>query len=216
MSRSCLCHFVPWLGSIGLMASWAGPTQAQFADSYSPSPSSSSARMSSSSFSGAGSYFGGSSTYVPFGGAMGGFVPYSSGLGGGLGVMPGMRDSGVQMPPGGLRMLGSTSSLGVIRSTTMPLSPLGLMNTGGRGRPVMSGDTDPTHAIRRDDGGKGTPAGGELPVPEPAQLARPRHHLAVHVDVRATASSKPMFDTRVFFRDHRDRKDASYLMRKRL
>ena len=77
MSRSCLCRVVPWLGSIGLMALWAGPTQAQDVGSYGPSLSS--ARMSSSSFSGAGSYFGGSSTYVPFGGAMGGFVPYSSG-----------------------------------------------------------------------------------------------------------------------------------------
>lgn len=173
MSRSCLCHFVPWVGSIGLMASWAGPTQAQFADSYSPSPSSSSARMSSSSFSGAGSYFGGSSTYVPFGGAMGGFVPYSSGLGGGLGVMPGMRDSGVQMPPGGMRMLGSTSSLGVIRSTTMPLSPLGLMNTGGRGRPVMSGDM-----IRRTPSGgtmgvKGRPPVGSYPFRSPPSLLGP-------------------------------------------
>ena len=67
MSRSCLCRVVPWLGSIGLMALWAGPTQAQDVGSYGPSLSS--ARMSSSSFSGAGSYFGGSSTYVPFGGA---------------------------------------------------------------------------------------------------------------------------------------------------
>ena len=86
MSRSCLCRVVPWLGSIGLMALGAGPTQAQDVGSYGPSLSS--ARMSSSSFSGAGSYFGGSSTYVPFGGAMGGFVPYSSGPGGGLGVQP--------------------------------------------------------------------------------------------------------------------------------
>ena len=148
MSRSCLCRVVPWIGSIGLMAFlWAGPTQAQDVGSYGPSLSS--ARMSSSSFSGAGSYFGGSSTYVPFGGAMGGFVPYSSGPGGGLGVQPGMRDPGLQMQPGGMRMLGSTSSLGLIGSTTTPLAPLGIMNPGGMGRAGMSGTL-----IRR------TPSGG--------------------------------------------------------
>jgi len=109
MSRSSLCRVVPWLGSIGLMALWAGSAQAQYVGSYGPSPSS--ARMSSSSFSGAGSYFGGSSTYVPFGGAMGGFVPYSSGPGGGLGVQPGMRDPGLQMQPGGMRVLGQHRAL---------------------------------------------------------------------------------------------------------
>ncbi len=149
MKSSRLCRVVPWLGSIGLMALWAGSAQAQYVSSYGPSPSS--ARMSRSSFSGAGSYFGGSSTYVPFGGAMGGFVPYSSGPGGGLGVQPGIRDSGLQLPPGGMRVLGATSSLGLIRSTTTPLAPLGIMNSGGMGRAGMSGTL-----IRR------TPLGGRM------------------------------------------------------
>ena len=91
------------------MALWAVSAQAQYVGSYSPSLSS--AGMSSSSFSGAGSYFGGSSTYVPFSGAMGGFVPYSSGPGGGLGVQPGIRDPGLQLPPGGMRMLGQRRAL---------------------------------------------------------------------------------------------------------
>lgn len=149
MKSSRLCRVVPWLGSIGLMALWAGSAQAQYVGSYSPSPSS--ARMSSSGFSGAGSYFGGSSTYMPFGGAMGGFVPYSSGPGGGLGVQPGMRDSGLQLPSGGMRMLGATPSLGLIRSTTTLLAPLGIMNPGGKGRAGMSGAM-----IRR------TPSGGRM------------------------------------------------------
>jgi hypothetical protein len=149
MRRSCLSRVVPWLGSIGLMAVWAGPARAQYSGSSGPSPSS--ARMSSSSFSGAGSYFGGGSSYVPFGGAMGGFIPYSAGPGGGLGVQPGMRDSGLQMQPGGMRILGSTPSLGLIRSTTTPLAPLGISNPGGMGRSGMSGDL-----IRR------TPSGGRM------------------------------------------------------
>jgi|GEM_PF-1256691 len=149
MSRSCLCRVVPWLGSIGLMALWADRTHAQYADSSSPSLSS--ARMSSSSFSAAGSYFGGSSTYVPFSGAMGGFIPYSSGPGGGLGVQPGMRDPGLPMLTGGMRMLGSTPNLGLIGSTTTPLAPLGIMNRAGMGRSGMSGAL-----IRR------TPSGGRM------------------------------------------------------
>ena len=149
MSRSCLCRVVPWLGSIGLMAMWADRTEAQYADSYSPGQSS--ARLSSSSFAGAGSYFGGSSTYVPFSGAMGGFIPYSSGPGGGLGVQPGMRGPGLQMQTGGMRMLGSTPSLGLIGSTTTPLAPLGIVNPGGMGRAGMSGAL-----IRR------TPSGGRM------------------------------------------------------
>ena len=137
MSRSCFFRAVPWLGSIGLMALWGGSAQAQYAGSYGPSPSS--AWTSSPSFSAAGSYFGGSSTYVPFSAAMGGFVPYSSGPGGGLGVQPGMRDSALQLPPGGMRMIGPIQSLALIRSTTTPLAPLGITNSGGMGGAGISG-----------------------------------------------------------------------------
>src|SRR3974377_940401 len=120
MTRSGLCRVVA-LGSIGLLALWAGSSPAQ--DVGASGPSLGSARMSSSGFSGFVSYLGGSSTYVPFGGAMGGFIPYSSGPGGGLGVQPGMRDPGLQLQPGGMRMLGSTSNLGLIGSTTTPPAP---------------------------------------------------------------------------------------------
>jgi len=157
MKSSRLCRVVPWLGSIGLMALWAGSAQAQYVGSYGPSPSS--ARMSSSSFSGAGSYFGGSSTYVPFGGAMGGFVPYSSGPGGGLGVQPGMRDPGLPVQTGGMRMLGSTPNLGLIGGTTTPLAPLGIMNRAGMGNSGMSGAL-----IRRPPSGGGMEPMRRAPV----------------------------------------------------
>jgi hypothetical protein len=173
MSRSSLSRIVPWLGSIGLMALWAGAAQAQYSGSSGPSMSSST--MPNYNFSGAGSYFGGSSTYVPFGGAMGGFIPYSSGPGGGLGVQPGMRDSGLQMPPGGMRMLGSTPSLGLIRSTTTPLTPLGIMNPGasGMGRSGITGDL-----IRRTPsggtmGGMARPPVGSYPFRVPPSLLGP-------------------------------------------
>jgi hypothetical protein len=124
MSRFCLCRVAPWLSSIGLLAFWADRTQAQYADS---------------SFSSAGSYFGGSSTYVPFSGAMGGFIPYSSGPGGGLGVQPGMRVPAPPVQTGGMQMLGSTPNLGRISGTTTPLAPLGIMNRPGMGGSGMSG-----------------------------------------------------------------------------
>ncbi|MGZ3355046.1 MAG: hypothetical protein ACXVBO_09355, partial [Isosphaeraceae bacterium] len=70
---------------------------------------------------------------------------------------------------------------------------------------------DTTHAIGRRDGSNETCPSGELSFPDPAQLARPRHPLAGHVDVRPTAPSTPMYDTRAFCRDRLGRNDASYL-----
>ncbi len=157
MSRSRVWRVVPWLGSIGLLAFWADRTHAQYADSYGPSLSS--ARLSSSSFSGVGSYFGGGSSYVPFSGAMGGFIPYSSGPGGGLGVQPGMRDPGLSIQTGGMRMLGSTPSLGLIGGTTAPLAPLGIMNRAGMGGSGTSGAL-----IRRPPAGGGREPMRRAPV----------------------------------------------------
>ncbi len=173
MSRPCLCRVVPWIGSIGLMALWAAPTQAQDVGSYGPSLSS--ARMSSSSFSGAGSYFGGSSTYVPFGGAMGGFLPYSPGSGGGLGVQPGMRDSGMQMPPGGMSMLGARPTLGLIRSATTPLAPIGLGGMGSRsfGRMESMGGLIRRSPTGGSMGGMARPPVGSYPFRQPPSLLGP-------------------------------------------
>ncbi len=136
MSRSRLYRVVPWLGSIGFLVICADRAPAQSADS---------------SLSSAGSYFGGGFTYVPFSGAMGGFIPYSSGPGGGLGVQTGMRDAVPPPQSGGMRMLGSTRDLGRIGGTTTPLAPLGIMNRPGMGGSGMSGGL-----IRR------TPSGGRM------------------------------------------------------
>jgi hypothetical protein len=63
-------------------------------------------------FSGVGSYFSGSPSYIPFGSTIGGFVPYSPGPGGGLGVQPGMRGTGGQMQASGMGlMLGTRPSI---------------------------------------------------------------------------------------------------------
>ena len=136
MSRDRLCRVAAFLSSIGLLVLCNDRAQAQYADSP---------------FSSAGSYFGGNSTYVPFSSSMGGFIPYSSGPGGGLGVQPGIRNPGPPMPTGGMRMLGSTPNLGLIGGTTTPLAPLGIMSGAGMGRSGTSGAL-----IRR------TPSGGSM------------------------------------------------------
>src|SRR3954447_515331 len=85
-------------------------------------------------FSGVGSYFSGTSAYVPFG-TMGGFVPYSPGPAGGLGVQSGMRSPAAQMRPGGRGLMGPRPSLGLIRGQITPLAPIGArgMGTGAGG-----------------------------------------------------------------------------------
>ena len=47
---------------------------------------------------------------------MSGFIPYSPGPGGGLGVQSQMASSAMQTPPGRMRMPRSRPSLGSIRS----------------------------------------------------------------------------------------------------
>jgi hypothetical protein len=127
VSRSALGM---WVGSIALLAAWADPTHAQPFGSAGSGMSF--GTMSSSSFPGIGSYFSGSPAYIPFGGAMGGFVPYRSGPGGGLGVLPGMRGAGRSMPSGAMGMPGSRPSLGLIRGEITPLAPIGLGIIGSR------------------------------------------------------------------------------------
>ena len=91
MTGSFSKWLLPWLGSIVLVfvcaccEQRAGFRLARFEHELD--------RGSSNGFFGSGSYFGGGSTYLPFGGGMGGFVPYSARPGGGLGVMQGMSES---------------------------------------------------------------------------------------------------------------------------
>jgi len=126
-------------------------------------------------FSGAGSYFGGSSAYVPFGGAMGGFMPYSPAPGGGLGVQPGMRDSGMQLPPGGMSMLEARPTLGLIRGATTPLAPIGFGGMGSRsvGRMESMGGLIQRSPTGGSMGGMARPPVGSYPFRQPPSLLGP-------------------------------------------
>ena len=152
---------------------------------------------------------GNSSTYLPFGG-MGGFVPYTTGPGQGLGVM-----SRTGQPASEHVERANGDAWSNFEPRPDPWKHHAAGSTGGHeqrngaGRDVWYLDT--THAIGRQDGSNETCPGGELSFPDPAQLARPRHPLAGHVDVRPKAPSTPMYDTRAFFRDRLGRNDASYL-----
>ena|SRR5271157_107472 len=173
MRKESLSSITLWLGSIAIIALGASPVQAQ--NSGSSGLSMSSGTMPSYNFSGASSYFGGSSTYVPFGGAMGGFLPYSPGSGGGLGVQPGMRDSGMQMPPGGMSMLGARPTLGLIRSATTPLAPIGLGGMGSRsfGRMESMGGLIRRSPTGGSMGGMARPPVGSYPFRQPPSLLGP-------------------------------------------
>ena len=158
-----------WLVSAVLMLSWAGPTRAQSFGSASSTMGT--GTMPSYSFSGVGSYFSGTSAYVPFS-SMGGFVPYSPGPGGGLGVQPGMRTSGAQMQTGGMGLMGTRPSLGLIRSQVTPLAPISSRGMGGGGMGSMGG------LIRRTPsggsmGGMARPPVGSYPFRQPPSLVGP-------------------------------------------
>ena len=127
-------------------------------------------------FSGFGSYFAGSPSYVPFGGAMGGFIPYSPGPAGGLGVQPGTGGRGELMTPARMGLLlGSRPSLGSVRAEISPLAPIGQEPMGfraGRGTGLMDG------MLRRVPsgrfmGGMARPPVGNYPFRQPPSLLGP-------------------------------------------
>jgi hypothetical protein len=118
---------------------------------------------------------GGGTVYVPYGGA-GGFMPYSPGPAGGLGVQsasalpmgraPSLA-SGAQMSPGGAS--GMTTGLGSVRATLSPLTPI---RAGGSGMGMGGG------LIRRTapNGGMNAlsrPPVGGYPFKQPARLSGP-------------------------------------------
>jgi hypothetical protein len=162
-----------WLVSTGLMLSWPGSTRAQ---SFGTSSSGMGpGTMPSYSLSGVGSYFGGSSAYIPFGGTTGGFVPYSPGPGGGLGVQPRMRNAGAQMQAGGMGLMGPRPSLGLIRGQLTPLAPIGL---GAMGTRAGAGMSSMGGLIRRTPsgasmGGMSRPPVGNYPFRQPPSLLGP-------------------------------------------
>jgi hypothetical protein len=162
-----------WLVSAVLVLSWAGPTRAQSFGSASSGMGP--GTMPGYSFSGVGSYFSGTSAYVPFS-SMGGFVPYSPGPGGGLGVQPGMRGSGAQMQTGGMGLMGPRPSLGLIRGQITPIAPISSRGMGGMGPGAGMGSMG--GLIRRTPsggsmGGMARPPVGSYPFRQPPSLLGP-------------------------------------------
>jgi hypothetical protein len=157
-----------WLLSTGILLSWDSAVRAQsfgFASSETGF-----SRTPSFSYSGVGSYFSGSSAYVPFS-AMGGFVPYSPGPGGGVGVQPGMRSPGSLMQTGAMSPMGMSPSLGAVRSQITPLTPISSRGMG-TGMGSMGG------LIRRmpvggSMGGMARPPVGSYPFRQPPSLLGP-------------------------------------------
>jgi hypothetical protein len=125
--------------------------------------------------SGASSYFGGTTSYLPFGATMGGFLPYNPMPGAGLGVQPGVRGFGMSVQPGGLRMPGSMSAIGQIRSTTTPLAPIGLrqMRSGPLQRMESMGGLIPRSPARGSMGRMVRPPVGSYPFRQPPSLLGP-------------------------------------------
>jgi hypothetical protein len=132
-----------------------------------------SARAQGYSFSGAGTVGGGSSAYLPFGGTMSGFIPYSPGPGGGLGVQPPMANSAMQMPPGGMTMPGTRPSLGSIRSRLTPLTPIGSLDASRGGRMGMTGPIIRGAPAGGGMGGMVRPPVGGYPFRQPPALIGP-------------------------------------------
>jgi hypothetical protein len=170
MAKTSFSAFGLYLGSICVIVSWADSSHAQ---SFGSGLSSSA--LTSYDFSGADSYFRGSPTYVPFSSSMGGFLPYTPGPRGGLGVQSGMRNPGAPMQSGGMGMLGLRPSLDPIRGELTPLAPIHLDSLGfksGGGMGSMRG------LIRRAPsygsmGGMTRPPVGNYPFRQPPSLLGP-------------------------------------------
>jgi hypothetical protein len=173
MSKRSLASAARWLGCIAIVALVAGSARAQYSSSSGPSISS--GTMPRYNFSGVGSNFGGSSSYLPFGGAGSSFLPYSPGPGGGLGVQPGTPDSGMQMPPGGMRMFDTRPSLGLIPSATTPLAPITLGGMGSRsfGRMGSMGGLIVRPPAGGSMRGMARPPVGNYPFRQPPSLLGP-------------------------------------------
>ncbi|WP_165232507.1 hypothetical protein [Aquisphaera insulae] len=126
-------------------------------------------------FSGFGAYLGGTSpTYVPFGGLMGGFVPYTPGPSGGLGVAAPMREPSARVPGAGMGAMGSNSGarLGMPSGALTPLAPIGTGSGRTGGMSGMSG-LAPRAGTARPMGGMNRPPVGGYPFRQPPSLLGP-------------------------------------------
>jgi hypothetical protein len=132
--------------------------------------------LPSRGFSAAGSYFSGSSTYLPFGGGTGGFVPYSAGPSGGLGVMQGMSESATPDGSARMPMLGTRPALGQIPGGLTPVAPIGLDMMGSRAggsMGSMGGGLIRRPVSRGAMGGTARPPVGSYPFRQPPSLLGP-------------------------------------------
>jgi hypothetical protein len=162
------------LVSIVLVLVCARCSSAQYPGS--PGSGMSSTGASSRGSSAAGSYFGGGSTYLPFGGSMGGFVPYSAGPGGGLGVMQGMSETITPMGSAGMTLLGTRPALGRLGGSLSPLVPIGsraMSSPAGGSMGLDGGSLIKRPAPRRAIGGMARPPVGSYPFRQPPSLLGP-------------------------------------------
>jgi hypothetical protein len=120
------------------------------------------------------SYSSGGTSYLPFGG--GGFVPYSGGPGGGLGVQPRMAGPSLRSPLATAAMGGMAGSmgpsLGQVRSSITPLSPIRVMS-GGRGGGMAGGAMIQRASNGGGMGGMSRPPVGSYPFRQPPSLTGP-------------------------------------------
>jgi hypothetical protein len=160
------------IGSIAMVAFVAGsPARAQGSSAFGRGMSSDG--MPNYNFSGAGIIASGSSAYLPFGGPMSGFIPYSPGPGGGLGVQSQMANPVMRTPPGGMTMPGARPDLGSIRSRISPLIPIGSMGSARGGRMGFSGMMIQRAPAGGSMGGMTRPPVGGYPFRQPPTLLGP-------------------------------------------
>jgi len=126
--------------------------------------------MPSYNFSRAGMTSSESSTYLPFGGTMSGFVPYNPGPGGGLGVQTPMANTPMQTPPGGMKMPGARPNLG---GRITPLRPIGSMGSPRGGAMGNLGTMIQRAPAGGSMGGMTRPPVGGYPFRQPPALTGP-------------------------------------------
>jgi hypothetical protein len=129
--------------------------------------------MPSYNFSGAGMTSGGGSTYLPFGGTMSGFVPYSPGPGGGLGVQAPVANTAMQTPPGGMAMPGARPNLGGLGGRITPPGPIGSMGSPRGGTMGNLGTMIQRAPAGGGMGGMTRPPVGGYPFRQPPALTGP-------------------------------------------
>jgi hypothetical protein len=114
-------------------------------------------------------YSGGGTSYLPLGGNMGGFIPYSPGPGGGLGVQARAPQAVARPPMEATTMGGAGPALGAPRSAVAPLAPIGVMRSGGG----MIRRSPPAGGAMGGMGGTPRPPVGSYPFRQPPGLLGP-------------------------------------------